>query len=478
MAQFPYPGKFTFLDVEIPNQNSDRICAISLIVVEEGKEIVRHTELINPQTFFSATNISVHHIRSKDVQNARTVEEFWKDFSRYFEDPYILAVEEFWKDFSRYFEDPYILAAHNTRSDVTVLNKDLSRFDTQIHSTRFIDTMDIMEQFYYKGNQKKGDLKLNSIAAHLGIPLDHHDPASDVNCCYEVVRYMANHFDMDLDPFIKELTPPKHFHPHTNEKPDVKAIKAFLWNTRNEISRNAKNTRITEKNAKSKGPPKHFHPHTNEKPDVKAIKAFLWNTRNEISRNAKNTRITEKNAKSKGDDAWKEDDFENMVFFYEVLWNTRNEISRNAKNTRITEKNAKSKGDDAWKEDDFENMVFFYEVAISKNCVSPLVYLRLADFYDSLNMRYDALRVLDKGINALKKMNHGWQELAAARFDIRRGNNHPKKNDGKGSQPTPKSSSARTAKDKKPQTSASKPSEPKKKRFFNKRRNADRSAQS
>lgn len=368
MAQFPYPGKFTFLDVEIPNQNSDRICAISLIVVEEGKEIVRHTELINPQTFFSATNISVHHIRSKDVQNARTVEEFWKDFSRY-------------------FEDPYILAAHNTRSDVTVLNKDLSRFDTQIHSTRFIDTMDIMEQFYYKGNQKKGDLKLNSIATHLGIPLDHHDPASDVNCCYEVVCYMANHFDMDLDPFIKELTPPKHFHPHTNEKPDVKAIKAFLWNT-------------------------------------------------------------------------------------------RNEISRNAKNTRITEKNAKSKGDDAWKEDDFENMVFFYEVAISKNCVSPLVYLRLADFYDSLNMRYDALRVLDKGINALKKMNHGWQELAAARFDIRRGNNHPKKNDGKGSQPTPKSSSARTAKDKKPQTSASKPSEPKKKRFFNKRRNADRSAQS
>ncbi len=315
MARFPYPGKFTFLDVEIPNQNSDRICAISLIVVEDGREVVRHTELINPQTFFSAANISVHHIRRKDVLNARTLDEFWKEYSRY-------------------FEDPYILAAHNTRSDVTVLNKDLSRLGKQIHSTRYIDTMDIMEQFYYKGNQQKGDLKLNSIAEHLEIKLDHHNPSSDVNCCYEVVRYMSNHFDMDLEPFIKPLTPPKHYHPHTQPKPTTKEMKAFLWKA-------------------------------------------------------------------------------------------RSEIMRQSKSVRITEKAAKSKGDEAWKEDNYEAMVLNYEVAISKNCASPLVYLRLADFYDSMNMQYDALRVLDKGIAFLKRINHGWQELASARIDIRKGNNHP-----------------------------------------------------
>ena len=60
---FPFEGKYTFLDVENPNIYTDTVCAISLIVVEDGVEVLRHTELINPKTFFSGQNISVHKIR-------------------------------------------------------------------------------------------------------------------------------------------------------------------------------------------------------------------------------------------------------------------------------------------------------------------------------------------------------------------------------------------------------------------------------
>ena len=114
--KFPYPGKYTFVDVEIPNLNNNCICAISILVFDEGEQVVSATELINPQTFFSAPNIRIHHIQRKDVINARTLEQFWQDYKQY-------------------FEQPYIIGAHNAMSDISVLNKDLARFHTEIHAT-------------------------------------------------------------------------------------------------------------------------------------------------------------------------------------------------------------------------------------------------------------------------------------------------------------------------------------------------------
>lgn len=302
MTDFPYAGNYTFVDVEIPNLNNDCICAISMIVVESNKEVLRHTELINPKTYFSANNIEIHHIHRKDVLDARTLEEFWADYGKY-------------------FEDGYIIGAHNTLSDVSVLNKDLARFHTKIHATQYIDTMAIMDKFYYKGNQKKGDLKLCNIAEHLGIPLDHHNPESDVNACYEIVRYMANYFSMDLSPFVKTIPEPRH-----------KSVKA---------------------------------PH---KPSRRQMKIFLAYTKRQI---ATKTPDTQMNAKA-----------------------------------------AKQKGDRAFRDKDYEGIIFYYELALSKHWSAPGIYLRLAQTYDSLNMYYDAVRVLDQGIRILKQNNQDWLVLS------------------------------------------------------------------
>lgn len=183
---FPFPGKFTFVDVEIPNINNNCICAVSMIVVEDQMEVLRHTELINPKTFFSAPNMKIHGISRKDVADARTFSQFWAEYGPY-------------------FGGDYIIAAHNSMSDISVMNKDLHRIRKSFEGQRYIDTMDIMTDFYFKGAQRKGDLKLNNIARRLGIYLDHHNPESDVNACYEIVRYMHKYHGLDLDPFIKEI---------------------------------------------------------------------------------------------------------------------------------------------------------------------------------------------------------------------------------------------------------------------------------
>ncbi len=310
MADFPYPGKFTFVDVEIPNLNNDCICAISMIVIDEGTEVLRATELINPQTFFSANNIKIHHIHRKDVLDSRTLQQFWADYGQY-------------------FEEPYIIGAHNAMSDISVINKDLARFHTEIHATHYIDTMDIMDQFYYRGNQGKGDLKLCNIAEHLEIELDHHNPQSDVNACYEIVRYMYNHFEMDLEPFIKNIKKTK-FRP-------------------------TKHTAI---------------------PSSRQMKIFL-----------------------------------NYV---------RKQINRKSPAADISCLKAKKQGDLAYQDGDYEGVIFNYELAAAKNWQSASIYLRLAEIYDSLNMTFDANRILEKGIRNLKKTNRGWRILKSMENNLNR----------------------------------------------------------
>lgn len=315
MADFPYPGKFTFVDVEIPNLNNDCICAISMIVIDEGEEKLRVTELINPRTFFSANNIKIHHIHRKDVLNSRTLPQFWADYGQY-------------------FEEPYIIGAHNAMSDISVINKDLARIHTEIHATKYVDTMDIMDQFYYRGNQGKGDLKLCNIAEHLGIELDHHNPQSDVNACYEIIRYMYNHFEMDLEPFIKNIKKTK-FRPK-------------------------KHTAV---------------------PSSRQMKIFL-----------------------------------NYV---------RKQITRKSPSVDISVLKAKKQGDAAYEEGDYEGVIFNYEVAAAKNWQSASVYLRLAEIYDSLNMTFDANRILEKGIRNLKRTNRDWRILKSMAYNLNRKRRKP-----------------------------------------------------
>lgn len=307
MSDFPYPGCFTFVDVEIPNLNNDCICAISIIVVENQKEVLRVTELINPRTFFSANNVRIHHIRRKDVANARTLPQFWKDYGKY-------------------FEKPYIIGAHNVMSDISVLNKDLARMKTRIQAEQCIDTMDIMENFYYHKKNEKGDLKLSNIAKKLNIEIDHHNPESDVNACYEIVRFMHNNLNMDLTPYIKPI----------------------------------RKTKIK--------PSKH-------KISPSQIQSYSLQAKRQIACQSSSTKMSLQTAQQKADEAYKHKDYEGTIFHYELL--------------------------------------------AAKNVTNPAIYLRLAEIYEKFSLNKEAIRILEKGIQALKQGNQNWKSLQQMQMRIR-----------------------------------------------------------
>lgn len=199
-------------------------------------------------------------------------------------------------------------------SDISVLNKDLARFHTEIHATEYLDTMDVMEQFYYKGKQGKGDLKLSNIAEHLNIELDHHNPQSDVNCCCQIVCYMYDHFQMDITPFIHKIRKTKFKPSKHQDQPTARQLKSYL---------------------------SYVH----------------------------------------------------------------KQLHSNAPSTRLSASKAKAKGDQCYEEGNYEGVIFNYELAAFKHWMSPGMYLRLAQVYESLNLRYDSIRILEKGIQNIKRVS-------------------------------------------------------------------------
>jgi DNA polymerase-3 subunit epsilon len=64
-------------DVETPNFNNDRICAIGISVIENGEIVKSRYSLVNPECEFDYRNIQIHGITPSDVNDAPTFPEVW-----------------------------------------------------------------------------------------------------------------------------------------------------------------------------------------------------------------------------------------------------------------------------------------------------------------------------------------------------------------------------------------------------------------
>ena len=178
---YPSDKTFVFVDVETANNANDRICAIGLILVQNGKSTGYYT-LINPQTHITLTYI--HGITDADVVNAPTIDQFWKVMS-----PHI--------------PNEFVFVAHNYRFDLGVMKKDLARFGLQINPTELLDTMWVARDVLYHHHTVKGDLTLNVLSERLGVQLHHHNAASDIKATKEVLEKLLVIGNRQIEEFIR-----------------------------------------------------------------------------------------------------------------------------------------------------------------------------------------------------------------------------------------------------------------------------------
>jgi DNA polymerase III subunit epsilon len=87
-----------------------------------------------------------------------------------------------WPEIVGYFENAKILLAHNARFDRNVLHGTAEHYGIRLPTFDWLCTVKVARQAF----PGLPNYKLPTVSAHLGIPLDHHDPASDAEACARI----------------------------------------------------------------------------------------------------------------------------------------------------------------------------------------------------------------------------------------------------------------------------------------------------
>ena len=161
------PGRFICFDVETPNARNDRMSAIGISVVEDGKITESFFSYVNPEEPFDAFNTELTGISADTVASAPTFRELW---------PTIKALMS-----------GGTLVAHNAPFDLGVLKKCLADYDiVWKECISYLCTVQV-------GRKLLPDIshRLNDMCRYYQIELDHHQADSDSHACAEILlRYL------------------------------------------------------------------------------------------------------------------------------------------------------------------------------------------------------------------------------------------------------------------------------------------------
>ena len=160
-----FDGPFTAIDFETADYGADSACALALVHVA-GLEIVgRDLFMIRPpRSRFAFTHI--HGITWAHVARERSFAEQWEEIAAR-------------------LSGATFLAAHNASFDRGVLAACCGAAGVQPPDLRFQCTVQLARRAWRAGGLARANLP--AVCGHLGIALNHHDPASDAEACARIV---------------------------------------------------------------------------------------------------------------------------------------------------------------------------------------------------------------------------------------------------------------------------------------------------
>jgi DNA polymerase-3 subunit epsilon len=164
-AAAAYDGPFTAIDFETADHGADSACALALVHVE-GTEIVgRDLFMIRPPrarfVFTYIHGITWSHVRAEP------------------------SFAEHWAEIAARLAGATFLAAHNAPFDRGVLAACCAAAGVEPPALDFRCTVQLARRAWRKDGLLRANLP--AVCAHLGIALNHHDPASDAEACARIV---------------------------------------------------------------------------------------------------------------------------------------------------------------------------------------------------------------------------------------------------------------------------------------------------
>ena len=155
-------GPFVALDFETADYGSDSACALGMVRVEGSEIIERRSCLIRPPrpsfTFSYIHGITWRHVKDQP------------------------PFGELWPSLAEMLNGAAFVAAHNAGFDRNVLRNCCERAALPVPATPFVCTVRLSRKTW-----KLRSAKLPDVCRHLGLPLRHHDAASDAEACARIV---------------------------------------------------------------------------------------------------------------------------------------------------------------------------------------------------------------------------------------------------------------------------------------------------
>ena len=155
-------SSFVAIDFETANSRRTSACAVGLAKGRKGNIEATRSFLIRPPTSrFEFTHI--HGLCWQDVRNAPTFGDLW---------PILLPC----------FDEVEFVAAHNASFDRRVLQACCAMYGIQVPRWPFTCTVELA-----RSRWGIYPTRLPDVCRRLGVPLSHHDPASDAEACARIV---------------------------------------------------------------------------------------------------------------------------------------------------------------------------------------------------------------------------------------------------------------------------------------------------
>ena len=172
--------KYIVFDVETPNGNNDRMSAIGVCIVENGRITGDFNTLINPETHFDYNNITLTGITPAMVMKAPKFPEVWKALEPVF--------------------NGGILIAHNAPFDMGVLAKCLAGYGINWKNEAEYACTVRMSRACFPAFPNH---KLNTMCSCLDIDLLHHNAGSDSIACGKVLLACMER-GIDVKKYVKK----------------------------------------------------------------------------------------------------------------------------------------------------------------------------------------------------------------------------------------------------------------------------------
>lgn len=155
---------FAAIDFETADAGRDSACAVAVVRVENGSVVEREYRLVRPpRSKFSPFCVRVHGIHWRDVKDAPSFGGIWPQLT-----PLLQGVD--------------FIAAHNASFDRSVLQACSAAAGLPMPEAPFLCTVKLARAIWTQLENHK----LNTVAAHLDITLQHHHAGSDAEACARI----------------------------------------------------------------------------------------------------------------------------------------------------------------------------------------------------------------------------------------------------------------------------------------------------